>query len=41
MTQQLTRTVKQDVFTYIRKNPHREFLLRASYLEIYNEVISK
>lgn len=26
-----------DVFAYIRKHPAQEFLLRASYLEIYNE----
>ncbi|KZO97209.1 kinesin-domain-containing protein [Calocera viscosa TUFC12733] len=29
----------KDVFSYIRKHPKREFLLRASYLEIYNETI--
>lgn len=29
----------RDVFSYIRKTPSREFLLRASYLEIYNEQI--
>ncbi|KAF9507705.1 hypothetical protein BS47DRAFT_1488703 [Hydnum rufescens UP504] len=29
----------KDVFGYIRKNPTREFLLRASYLEIYNETV--
>ena len=28
-----------DIFSYIRETPHREFLLRASYLEIYNEKI--
>lgn len=28
-----------DVFTYIRDSPNREFLLRVSYLEIYNETI--
>ncbi|RUS30321.1 hypothetical protein BC938DRAFT_479553 [Jimgerdemannia flammicorona] len=28
-----------DVFTYIREAPNREFLLRVSYLEIYNETI--
>lgn len=28
-----------DIFSYIRETPHREFLLRASYLEIYNEEI--
>lgn len=26
-----------DIFSFIRETPHREFLLRASYLEIYNE----
>ncbi|KAL1304947.1 hypothetical protein AAFC00_003858 [Neodothiora populina] len=26
-----------DIFSYIRENPNREFLLRVSYLEIYNE----
>ncbi|GAA5848696.1 hypothetical protein JCM9279_002743 [Rhodotorula babjevae] len=26
-----------DIFTYIRDHPEKEFLLRASYLEIYNE----
>jgi centromeric protein E len=31
----------KDVFAFIRKNSNREFLLRASYLEIYNEVISQ
>ncbi|CDZ98549.1 Kinesin-like protein [Phaffia rhodozyma] len=29
----------EDVFSYIKRNNKREFLLRASYLEIYNEVI--
>ncbi|KAL7417969.1 P-loop containing nucleoside triphosphate hydrolase protein [Mrakia frigida] len=29
----------EDVFSFIKKNNKREFLLRASYLEIYNEVI--
>ena len=28
-----------DIFSFIRETPHREFLLRASYLEIYNEDI--
>jgi centromeric protein E len=28
-----------DIFSYIRENPVREFLLRVSYLEIYNEKI--
>ena len=26
-----------DIFSFIRETPHREFLLRVSYLEIYNE----
>ncbi len=30
----------QDVFSYIAQSPEREFLLRVSYLEIYNEVIN-
>jgi centromeric protein E len=30
----------QDVFAYIRQTPEREFLLRVSYFEIYNEVIN-
>jgi centromeric protein E len=29
----------KDVFSYIRKTPTREYLLRCSYLEIYNETI--
>eukprot|EP01104_Vermistella_antarctica_P016800 TRINITY_DN5806_c0_g1_i2.p1 TRINITY_DN5806_c0_g1~~TRINITY_DN5806_c0_g1_i2.p1 ORF type:complete len:1028 (+),score=192.27 TRINITY_DN5806_c0_g1_i2:115-3198(+) len=29
-----------DVFAYIKQTPEREFLLRVSYLEIYNEVIN-
>ena len=28
-----------DIFSYIRETPQREFLLRVSYLEIYNERI--
>ncbi|KAF4550261.1 Kinesin motor domain-containing protein 6 [Elsinoe fawcettii] len=28
-----------DIFSFIREQPHREFLLRVSYLEIYNEKI--
>lgn len=28
-----------DIFSFIRETPHREFLLRVSYLEIYNERI--
>jgi centromeric protein E len=28
-----------DIFSYIRETPEREFLLRVSYLEIYNERI--
>ena len=34
----ITRAVK-DVFHMIRENPTREFLLRVSYLEIYNETL--
>jgi centromeric protein E len=26
-----------DIFEYIRAHPNQEFLLRASYMEIYNE----
>ncbi|KII86718.1 hypothetical protein PLICRDRAFT_163991 [Plicaturopsis crispa FD-325 SS-3] len=29
----------KDVFSYIRRTPSREYLLRTSYLEIYNEAI--
>lgn len=29
----------KDVFAYIRRTPSREYLLRCSYLEIYNESI--
>jgi centromeric protein E len=29
-----------DIFSYIRETPSREFLLRVSYLEIYNEKIN-
>lgn len=29
----------RDVFAYIRQTPSREYLLRCSYLEIYNEAI--
>jgi centromeric protein E len=28
----------KDVFSIIQETPEREFLLRVSYLEIYNEV---
>lgn len=28
-----------DIFSYIRDHPEKEFLLRASYLEIYNETL--
>lgn len=28
-----------DIFSFIRETPQREFLLRVSYLEIYNEKI--
>ena len=34
----IPRSMK-DVFAYIRKTPTREYLLRCSYLEIYNEQI--
>eukprot|EP00123_Amoebidium_parasiticum_P012425 comp21342_c0_seq1/m.29273 comp21342_c0_seq1/g.29273 ORF comp21342_c0_seq1/g.29273 comp21342_c0_seq1/m.29273 type:complete len:582 (-) comp21342_c0_seq1:108-1853(-) len=30
----------QDVFSYIAENPSREYLLRVSYMEIYNEVVN-
>eukprot|EP00005_Dracoamoeba_jomungandri_P004321 CAMPEP_0174259218 /NCGR_PEP_ID=MMETSP0439-20130205/8071_1 /TAXON_ID=0 /ORGANISM="Stereomyxa ramosa, Strain Chinc5" /LENGTH=614 /DNA_ID=CAMNT_0015343021 /DNA_START=392 /DNA_END=2236 /DNA_ORIENTATION=+ len=30
----------QDIFSYIKQTPGREFLLRVSYLEIYNEIIN-
>ncbi|KAI8452177.1 kinesin motor domain-containing protein [Phakopsora pachyrhizi] len=30
----------QDIFSFIRSHPEREFLLRVSYLEIYNEQIN-
>ncbi|KAF8988526.1 kinesin motor domain-containing protein [Cyathus striatus] len=29
----------RDIFSYIRNTPEREYLLRCSYLEIYNETI--
>lgn len=29
----------KDIFSYIRRTPTREYLLRCSYLEIYNEII--
>ena len=29
-----------DIFSYVRETPNREFLLRVSYLEIYNEKIN-
>lgn len=29
----------KDVFQYIRRTPTREYLLRCSYLEIYNEAV--
>ncbi|KAA1112563.1 Kinesin-like protein kip2 [Puccinia graminis f. sp. tritici] len=29
----------QEIFTFIRSHPEREFLLRVSYLEVYNEQI--
>lgn len=34
----IPRSMK-DVFAYIRRTPSREYLLRCSYLEIYNEAI--
>ena len=30
----------QDIFEYIKSTPEREFLLRVSYFEIYNEIIN-
>ncbi|KAF9927618.1 hypothetical protein FBU30_003040 [Linnemannia zychae] len=35
----ITPRAVEDVFKYIRENSEREFLLRVSYLEIYNENI--
>ncbi|KAF9946907.1 hypothetical protein BGZ72_011043 [Mortierella alpina] len=35
----ITPRAVEDVFKYIRENSEREFLLRVSYLEIYNESI--
>ncbi|KAF8939321.1 hypothetical protein BGZ58_010032 [Dissophora ornata] len=35
----ITLRAVEDVFKYIRENSEREFLLRVSYLEIYNESI--
>ncbi|KAF9918731.1 hypothetical protein BX616_006261 [Lobosporangium transversale] len=35
----ITPRAIEDIFKYIRENPDREFLLRVSYLEIYNESI--
>ncbi|KAK5815429.1 P-loop containing nucleoside triphosphate hydrolase protein [Linnemannia elongata] len=35
----ITPRAVEDVFKYIRENSDREFLLRVSYLEIYNESI--
>ncbi|KAK3836598.1 MAG: P-loop containing nucleoside triphosphate hydrolase protein [Linnemannia elongata] len=35
----ITPRAVEDVFKYIRENSEREFLLRVSYLEIYNECI--
>ncbi len=29
----------QDIFKYIDKTPEREYLLRVSYIEIYNEIL--
>ena len=30
----------EDVFRYIKETPEREFLLRVSYMEIYNETVN-
>ncbi|KAG0246178.1 hypothetical protein BGX31_004143 [Mortierella sp. GBA43] len=35
----ITPRAVEDIFKYIRENPNREFLLRVSFLEIYNESI--
>ncbi|KAF8963817.1 hypothetical protein BGZ46_000915 [Entomortierella lignicola] len=35
----ITPRAVEDIFKYIRENSDREFLLRVSYLEIYNETI--
>lgn len=35
----VTPSAITDIFSYIRETPQREFLLRVSYLEIYNEKI--
>ncbi|KAF9438508.1 hypothetical protein BGZ76_007316 [Entomortierella beljakovae] len=35
----ITPRAVEDIFKYIRENSDREFLLRVSYLEIYNESI--
>ncbi|KAF9215050.1 hypothetical protein BGZ59_002414 [Podila verticillata] len=35
----ITPRAVEDVFKYIRENSEREFLLRVSYMEIYNESI--
>ena len=35
----ITPSAISDIFSYIREVPEREFLLRVSYLEIYNEKI--
>lgn len=35
----ITPRAVEDVFKYIRENSDREFLLRVSYMEIYNESI--
>ena len=35
----ITPLAIKDIFSYIRETPQREFLLRVSYLEIYNEKI--
>jgi centromeric protein E len=30
----------QGIFNFIERSPEREFVLRVSYLEIYNEIIN-
>ncbi|EKM51774.1 uncharacterized protein PHACADRAFT_262108 [Phanerochaete carnosa HHB-10118-sp] len=35
----ITPRAMKDIFAYIRRTPTREYLLRCSYLEIYNETI--
>lgn len=35
----ITPRAVDDIFAYIREHPEKDFLLRASYLEIYNETL--